>query len=297
MKSVLIIGANGLIGQHMARTLAPTCKVYACGSESAFADSEITIEGYRNLDITRRKEVKRIFASFHPDIIINAASLRNINLCEIEKTLCWDVNVRGVENIVEVSQEFNPLFIQISSVHVFNGKSGMYKESDIPEPVNYFGKSALSAEKRIQKSGLEYIIARTVSVYGNGIKIGQNFVSQIKDKLSQDRTIEALTDHKINPTVANELALAIFQLIEKEEYGIFHVAGSQSCSYYEFALEIARTFKLAAQKIQPVSSSAVKQAAQWIKNATFSLDKLYNTINWLPSNVTEGLKKVKNQLN
>jgi dTDP-4-dehydrorhamnose reductase len=295
MKSVLIIGANGLIGQHMARALAPTHKIYTCGSESTFADPKIIIEDYRKLDITRRKEIKRFFTGFNPAIIINAASLRNINLCEIEKTLCWDVNVRGVENIVEASQEFKPLFIQISSVHVFNGQSGMYKENDKPEPVNYFGKSALSAEKMIQKSGLEYLIARTVSVYGNGINIGQNFVSRTREKLSQNKTVEAITDHTINPTVADELAFVIFQLIEKEEYGIFHIAGSQSCSYYDFALEIARTFKLDAQKIRPVSSSEVNQAVQWTKNATFCLDKLYNTINWLPSGVAKGLKKVKNQ--
>jgi dTDP-4-dehydrorhamnose reductase len=295
MKRVLIIGANGLIGQHMARVLAPTYQVYACGAESTFSDPQITIEGYRKLDFTRRTDVKRNFASFHPDLIINTASLRNINLCEKEKTLCWDVNVRGVENIVEASQEFDPILIQISSAHIFNGENGNYKENDLPDPVNYFGKSALSAEKIIQKSGLEYLIARTVSVYGYGINIGQNFVSKIKEKLIQNKTVEALTDHKINPTVADELALVVFQLIEKEEFGIFHIAGSESCSYYDFALAIARTFELDAQKIQPVSSSDLNQEAKWAKNATFCLDKLYNTINWLPSSVTEGLKKVRNQ--
>jgi dTDP-4-dehydrorhamnose reductase len=296
MKNVLLLGANGLIGQRMIRRFLPDFKISACDLDPVYFDSSVPIENYSKLDISQRAEVKRFFSKYQPDIIINTESFRDINRCELEQKKCWDINVRGVENVIEASQEYKPLFIQISSVHVFNGNSGMYKENDPPDPVNYFGNCVLSAEKLVQKSGLEYLIARTVAVYGIGIDIREDFVSQVRSKLTQKGTVKALTDHIINPTVADELAMAVSQLVELEEFGIFHIAGSQGCSYYDFALEIARIFNLDEKRIQPVSSSEIKQEAQWAKNATFSLDKLYNTINWPPSNITDGLKKVKNQL-
>jgi dTDP-4-dehydrorhamnose reductase len=296
MKRILLIGANGLIGQHLTRIFAPTWRVFACGTESTFADPKIAIEGYRKLDITRRSEVKHYFTTFNPEMIVNTVSLRNINLCEKERTLCWDVNVRGIEHIIEACQSFKPIFVQISSAHIFNGISGMYRENDIPEPVNYFGQSVLAAEKIVQRSSLEYLIARTVSVYGNGYKINENFVSDTKAKLARNETVDAITNHTMNPTIADDLAYAIFRLIEKEEFGTFHIAGSQSCSYYDFAQEIAQVFNLNKRLIKPITAEDAAHGVPWSKNATFSLDKLYNTIDWLPSNVRGGLIKYKNRL-
>ena len=231
-----------------------------------------------------------------PELIINTASFRDINLCEKEKTNCWDLNVRGVEHILEAAQDFNPLYIQISSVHVFDGEEGLYKEDDGCKPINYFGKSMLSAERIIQKSGLEYLIARTAAVYGKSILSRNDFFSYVQLKLSRGETVKALKDHIIPPTCADELAMAIFQLVDKQEYGIYHIAGTQFCSYYEFALEIARVFNLDSKKIQAVSASEFKSPAQWPKNATFTLNKLYNKLNWLPSNIQDGLNRVKKQL-
>jgi dTDP-4-dehydrorhamnose reductase len=297
MKNILIIGSNGLLGQSLVRKFNQHFEITGCSLEKENYNPIYSLKEYFQLNINVRSEIRNFFSKHHPDIIINAAAFTNVDKCEEERKLCWQTNVKSIEYILEVCESFSPVFVQISSDYIFNGNSGSYQETDQPNPLGYYGFCKLAAEKVFRSCGLEYLIARTEILYGVGNKIRPNFVTWVIDELKKGKKIRVVNDQYGNPTFVDDLSEAIYLLLEREAYGIFHVSGRESCSRYDFALKIARIFELNNELIQEITSEELNQKASRPMNSSFVLYKLSNAIDWIPSNVEGGLNRLKEQIN
>ena len=296
-KKVFITGSNGLLGQAMVKIFREdyAYTVTECDLAEESFNAKFVKNEYVQLDLTRREQVEKILSALKPDIIINTAAFTDVDKCEKERELCWTTNVRSVEILVESVVDFSPVFIQISTDYIFDGKSGLYRESSEAKPASYYGQTKMAAEKVIRGSGLEYIIARTMILFGFGEKIRNNFVTWVIKQLKSGNKIKVVNDQRGNPTLADDVAEAIKRLLEQEEYGIFHVSGREVCSRYEFAKKIAEVFDLDGKLIEEVDSSALNQAAPRPFNSSFNLDKLSNTLDWLPGGIEDSLIKLKKQ--
>jgi dTDP-4-dehydrorhamnose reductase len=295
MKKVLITGVNGLLGQAVARKFRGEFEIYGCDLASdAYAGDHLI--KYFQLDLGARNDVLRTISNLKPGIILNTAAYTDVDGCERDRDKCWNVNAKAVEVIEEACRKFKPLLVQISTDYIFDGNAGPYRESDAPKPLGNYGMSKLTAEKSIRTGSLDYIIARTQILYGSGIRIRSNFVTWTIDKLKRGEKIRVVNDQIGNPTLADDLAEAIFRLIIKEEYGIFHIAGNEICNRYVFALKIADIFGLDRSLIEEVTTAQLGQTAKRPMNSSFVLDKLANSIDWLPGNIDRSLKKLKLQL-
>jgi dTDP-4-dehydrorhamnose reductase len=295
-KKVLITGSNGLLGQTMVRIFRDDYFVIGCDLTGESFNSGYPEHEYHQVDLTERDKVQRFFAKTKPEIIINTAAFTDVDKSEEKRDLCWTTNVRSVELIVEAILDYSPVFVQISTDYVFDGKSGPYRETDVTNPVSYYGHTKLAAEKIVRSSGLEYIIARSMVLYGQGQKIRNNFVTWVIEQLKGGNKIKVVNDQRGNPTLVDDLAEAVKRLLENEEYGIFHISGNEICSRYEFAQKIIDVFELDGKLMEEVDSSQFKQAAPRPVNSSFNLDKLSNTIDWLPGGIEASLQKLKNQL-
>ncbi len=295
MSRILILGSNGLLGQSLQKQFAAQGQIFNASVEKASYITDLDIPYYK-VDLTKRKEVRELLLTVKPDIIINAAAYTNVDGCEEEKEQCWAVNVKTVENILEVPFEKNPLLVHISTDYVFDGERGGYREVDEPNPRGNYARSKLAAENIIRNSHMEYIIARTQILYGAGIGIKSSFVNWLVLSLQAGRHVQVVTDQIGNPTYAPDLAEAIDRLIDKEAYGLFHVSGPEALSRYAFALIIADVFELDKDLIEPVSSSGFQQKAPRPGNSSFVLDKLYNNIQWLPHTVRDALDLLKKEM-
>jgi dTDP-4-dehydrorhamnose reductase len=297
MKKIIVIGSNGLLGQSIIKKFNRNFEIIGCSLEEENYNVVHSFNEYFQLDITVRNDVRNFFSKHKPDIIINAAAYTNVDKSEEERRLCWDTNVKSIENVLEVCESFSPVFVQISSDYIFDGNSGPYQEIDEPKPLGYYGFCKLAAEKILRASGLEYLIIRTAILYGTGEKIRLNYVTWVINELINSKKIRIVNDQFSNPTFVGDLSEAMYRLLDRESYGIYHVSGRESCSRYEFALKIAKIFQLNSDLIQEVTSEQLNQKAPRPMNSSFVLYKLSNTIEWLPSNIEEGLIKLKKQIN
>jgi dTDP-4-dehydrorhamnose reductase len=229
-------------------------------------------------------------------VVINAAAYTDVDRSEEEKELCWLRNVHSLEVLIDSVRKFSPLLVQISTDYIFNGKEAPYRENDPAQPLGYYGHTKYMAERVVKGSKLEYIISRSMILYGYGQKIRPNFALWVIMQLKAGKSISVVTDQIGNPTFVDDLAEALFRLIQLEEYGIFHIAGSEVCSRYDFACKIADVFELNKALIQPVSTAELNQKAPRPMNSAFTLDKLYNTLNWLPAKINDSLLVLKSQL-
>ncbi len=283
--TILITGGGGLLGSKLATTLSDKYKTFTTYNTHTI--------GLRNscsfyLDITNKKEVQKLIRELSPDVIIHTAALTDVDYCETNKKDAWSVNVEGTGNIAEASKRADSKFVYISTDYVFNGREGLYKEDDQPNPINYYGKTKLEGEKLVQKLD-DHIIARTSVLYGWHSKL--NFVTWIIQELKQEHRIDIVKDQFNSPTLADDLVDMILKLIETEKEGIFHVSGSERISRYDFAKKIAGIFELDANLINPITSDELNWIAKRPLDSSLDVSKI--SIIKRPLNIEEGLKKMK----
>ena len=295
---MLVVGSNGLLGQKVAEMLVRGTS----GSVTLASIEDEPVRGlepaeYVKADITSKKEVKQLVARAEPDVIINCAAITNVDACESERELAWKVNVGGVENLIEASHRTDAMVVQISSDYIFDGKNGPYTEEDRPEPVSYYGKTKLASENALRASGVKYLIARTMVLYGYAQGVKANFVLWLVQSLEKNTAVRIVDDQLGNPTLADDLAYGLIRAVELGRTGIYNIAGRDIVSRYEFALRIARTFKLDESLISPIKTAQLRQPAQRpLKSGLITL-KAEVELGIHPSTIEQGLAVVKNQLN
>ena len=258
---ILLIGCYGLLGQRIVQGMLPEAFVLGVDQdENAYIHGEHF--QYARLDITNRKEVKRMCEEYNPDWVINAAAYTNVDECEIKKELCWRVNVEGVENLVKFAKKIEAKFIHISSDYIFDGKKNLYTEEDLPSPLSYYGKAKLASENVVRASGIDWTILRTSTLYDvDALKGQQNFVTWVVQNLRQGNSIRIVTDQWGNPTLARNLAAAVWQVVSLNRTGVFNAAGKDNVDRHTFAKKIAEYFNLDAELLIPVTTEELKQKA------------------------------------
>jgi len=252
MKKVLITGANGLLGQKLVLVFSSEKKVLASDLHPEFfpppPKESKEIFDYQSLDITDKEKLKATVFSFKPEVIINSAAYTDVDGCETEKEKAWKVNVKGVKNLADLCKENKIKLVHLSTDYLFDGENGPYSEDEPPNPLGYYAQTKLESEEVIKENLGDYVIVRTNVLYGNGIKVN-NFVLWVINQLKKDQNIYAVTDEFNNPTLADNLADAISELIEKSFLGIINIGGSEYLSRFDFAQKIALKFNLDRKKI------------------------------------------------
>ncbi|MFA5832347.1 MAG: dTDP-4-dehydrorhamnose reductase [Bacteroidota bacterium] len=297
MKRVLVCGSNGLLGQRLALVLDSDdeYEVLHSSHHRSFAQPEILID-YTQLDISIRGDVKSLITSYRPDVILNAAAMTNVDACERDRELAWKMNVVAVENLVEVSRRIGAKLIHVSTDYVFDGKAGNYTEHDRVNPINYYGKTKLAGENVIVSSGIDYAILRTIVVYGTGVNVRNNFALWVINNLQENKPIRCASDQISNPTYVHDLAVAMRQCIDCDAKGLFHVAGAEHVSRYDFAVRAAEIFGYDTSLIEKKTSNDLNQLAQRPLHTTFITEKAKRTFNYNPLNITQGLKLLQEEL-
>jgi len=213
--SILITGGSGALGTELKKifsdTLTPT---------------------HHELDITNKKTVMDYIKNHDIDLIIHTAALTHIRPCEENQPLAWKTNVEGTRNLVNavLDSKKNTRFIYVSTACVFDGHIGMYKESSIPYPENFYALTKLIGEYEVNKLP-EYLIIRT------------NFVA--KKKWPYPR---AFSDRFGTYLFAQDVSQGIKDVQKENITGYVHIVGDKKISMFELA-------KLTTPEIQPMTIS------------------------------------------
>ena len=292
VKTVLVTGANGLLGQKLCQHFSPYYKVIATDLHPQSFVSPPN-SSYESLDLTDRKTLEFHVRFYNPSIIINAAAYTDVDGCEIHKTQAWTVNVGGVKNLVKACQEHKIKLVQLSTDYVFDGENGPYSEDDPPNPVSFYGKTKLESEMVIQESGIDFIIVRTNVLYGFGKKVKKNFLLWLLEKLSAGEKLKIVNDQLNNPTLADNLSECILEMVQRDLSGVLHVAGAEYLSRYDFALKVAEKFKFDKADISPTKTEFLKQKAKRPHQGGLKTEKAQKTLQTKLLNVEEGLEQAK----
>lgn len=243
------------------------------------------------LDITNKASVFKIINKFSPNWVIQTSAMTNVDLCETYKEKAFNINVIGTENVALACKETSAKHIYISSDYVFDGSSGHYKETDHTNPISYYGKTKLLGEEKIIEILSDFIICRASVIYGGNKK---NFVTWVIDSLISGSKINIVTDQFVSPTLNTDLTEQIFSLIKRDEKGIFHTAGAERISRYDFTIKIAEKFGLDKRLINPITSDELNWVARRPMDSSLDITKISKIRK--PLNVDESLNLLKKEM-
>jgi len=279
MEKILVTGANGQLGSEL-NVLSSTYPQY----EWIFADrTKITLDNLELLQI-QLEEIQ-------PNIIFNCGAYTAVDKAETEKELSFTINDLAVKLIAKYALDNNVKLIHVSTDYVFDGTSSVaLNEEAATNPINVYGDSKRAGEIACLNENPNSIILRTSWVYS---KFGNNFVKTMQRLMQERESINVVNDQIGSPTYAADLAQAMIDILEYNEWipGIYNYSNEGEISWYEFALAI-KEFGGYDCNIGGIPSAAYPTPAKRPEFSLLDKKKIKSTYNLDIPNYKESLEKM-----
>ncbi|WP_311438147.1 dTDP-4-dehydrorhamnose reductase [Hallella colorans] len=278
--NILVTGANGQLGREMQAVTRESKDHYI------FTD---VCEGYTHLDITSADDIRQMVRQNQVKCVINCAAWTNVDAAETAGDIVERLNATAPGYLAEAMAEVGGLLVHVSTDYVFGAEpyNTPCREDQQGTPTGVYGQTKLHGEQLIKRSGADHIIIRTAWLYS---EFGHNFVKTMMGLTASKPRLNVVFDQCGTPTYALDLAAAIFDIVENRKYvghsGVYHYSNEGVCSWYDFAVNIARLAGNTDCDIRPCHSdefpSPVKRPAYSVLDKTkikrvFGLDIPYWT--------------------
>ena len=221
MKKLLILGANGQLGQDCKKLFQD--------------DYDVVALDLPDIDITSVDSLASIIKKVKPEIVVNCAAWTAVDKAEDNEELCRRINSDGPKNIVNALNGTNAVLVHISTDYVFDGTKQLfsaYTEDDETNPVSVYGRTKREGELPVlaYKNGA---VLRTAWLYGES---GNNFLRTMLKLSMQDRPIRVVADQWGSPTSSASLAKQIGTLLQSFTPGLYHATSQGYCNWYQLTI-------------------------------------------------------------
>ena len=298
MKTILVTGSNGLLGQKITEKVLKEGGVNLVATSKG-ANRYPVKSGYQyvSMDILNPVEVKNVIEKYKPDAIIHTAAMTNVDTCEEQKELAYQLNVESVITLVSIAEEYNIQLVHLSTDFIFDGEDGPYDELAAPNPLSYYGETKLKAEEVLKNSKAKWAILRTIIVYGIVSDMSRsNIVLWAKGALEKGNPINVVNDQWRMPTLAEDLADICLLAIEHDAQGVYNASGKDLMSISELVARVADFWNLDKSLIKEISAETLNQTAKRPKKTGFILDKSMTDLKYNPHSFEQGLAILDQQM-
>lgn len=198
MINILVTGGKGNLGKEIQQLIS-----------ADFIDID-------DVDITKKDEIQKYILKGQNNIIFHLAASTDLNKCEKDHEFAYDVNVRSTEYIAEICNKIGAYLVYPSTDYVFDGEKGLYKETDAPNPVNYYSLTKLLSEYIVRSVPKHLVTRGTMKERGKW-----------RHPVAPSDMYESLLHH-------DEYAEFMVKLVERDAKGVYHI-GKGRYSVYDWA--------------------------------------------------------------
>ena len=290
---IIGVGITGLVGSRIVE-LNPDVK---------FVD--VSIES--GVSILDPVALEKVFTD-NPDTdaVLHLAAFTDTNAAWTQNGdkngLCYQLNVTGTQNIVNLCQKYGKYLIYISTDYVFDGKkSGKYNEDDVVSPIEWYGATKAMGENIVTTSGILASIVRLAFPYRANFEAKKDIVRKIIDGFKAGKLYPQWTDHFTSPTFIDDIAIGLKTFFQQKPQGIYHLVGSSSQSPFEMCQLIADVFGFDKSIVLPSTltdyvKSLPPGSRPWQHNLSLNNEKVLK-LGIKMKTLKEGLEAMKNQIN
>lgn len=218
-RCALVTGAVGLIGQYVVRNATQWAPGW-----------EVRGLSRADLDLTDQRAVEQVWRALRPDAVIHCAAMSRTKDCEGDPQRARRINVEATAHLARCSKEIP--FVFLSSGEVFDGQAGWYRETDAPNPINVYGQTKLEAEERVLQNP-RHTVVRIVLTAGTSLNGDRSFVEDMSRAAKSGKTMTLYGDEFRCPLPAGVIARAVWELVNREATGLYHLGGRDRLSRWE----------------------------------------------------------------
>lgn len=222
---ILIVGSTGQLGADLMDT---------------FKDVKPVGLGHADVAIENPQSVAAALDCYRPDLVLNTAAFHNVPICEQQPRAALLINALGVGGLARACAQRECVIATFSTDYVFDGQKGRpYTEEDEPRPINAYGLSKLAGELLVQAATPRHFIFRTSGLFGRiaSTSKGYTFIDRVLRAAAAGEPTSVVNDMLFSPSYTRDVAAAVRRIVERADFGLYHVTNSGSCTWYDFARE------------------------------------------------------------
>ena len=250
----LVIGASGQVGGALLRALR------ARGHEAVGTWAHEACSDLVPLDLTDAGATERLVAAARSDWVLCPAALSHVDYCEEHPAEAFAANLHGPLTAAQAAARAGAGFVYYSSDYVFDGVDGPYAEDARPHPLGVYGQSKWEGEQAVRDALERVLVVRTSVVYGPE-RQEKNFVYQLIRACRGGQGFRPAVDQRASPSHNEDVATATVECCEREERGIWHLAGADTLDRMAFSRLVCRVFELDGSLLTPATTAELGQKA------------------------------------
>lgn len=266
---VMVTGANGLVGSRLCALLA----VQGHAVTGVSRGPSRIAQPYASVDLTDAGAVKRALDELKPEVVINPASMTDVDGCEKEPAGAFAANCAAVATLALETKRLGAHLVQVSTDYVFDGETGGYAETDRPNPRGVYPITKHMGEEAVRALAGSWAIARVSVVYGWPQAARSNFGAWLVGALAVKQPVKLFSDQHVSPTLALSAAEMLAELAERRLPGIWHTAGATTVNRVDFARALCDRFGFERDTIVPSRLTDLELATPRPKNSSLNVAK------------------------
>lgn len=282
----LVIGASGQVGTALLRVLRTR------GHEALGTWAHHEYPGLVRLDLGDAGAVERLLGEQRPDWVICPAALSHVDYCEEHPDEAFAANLHAPLAAARAAARAGAGFVYYSSDYVFDGVGGPFVEEHPPHPLGVYGRSKAEGEAAVLSALGRAFVVRTSVVYGPE-RQEKNFAYQLIRACRAGSGFRPAVDQRASPSYNEDVATATVECCEREERGIWHLAGADTLDRMAFSQLVCRVFELDGSRLTPATTAELAQKAARPLDGGLSVGKAQRLLKTPLRGAEAGLRAMK----
>ena len=291
MSKWLVTGASGLLGHHICRYLiAQGDQVVALHNRHA-----VDVEGAYPvcLDLLDEEKLRAVVTKESPDYIFHTAALANVDECQKNPEDAHRYNAAIPQSLAKISHEAGSKMIHVTTDQLWAGDKANINEEEPTAPVNVYGETKALSEKLVLEQAPDSLVLRT-NFFGEGRPWRKSFSDWLLHELTSGKTIQGFDDIFYTPIALDYFLPYSIDLAKNGERGVFHLAGGERVSKYEFIEKFCTIFDLDLSLVKKSGCHEANLSAPRPKDMSLSVKKIEDVLGRPMPSVKESILTLKN---
>lgn len=255
---ILVTGVNGQLG-------------YDVVAEGKRRGLDMIGTDVGQMDITNVDQIEKVMSENTPDAVIHCAAYTAVDNAEDQVDLCREINAEGTRKLAIACEKRDIPMMYFSTDYIFDGQGTHFRVEEEPAaPLNVYGQTKYEGELAVYDHLKKFFVLRISWVFGIN---GNNFIKTMLRVGPERGELNVVADQIGSPTYTVDLAKLIIDMIQTNQYGVYHVTNEDTCSWYEFACEIFKQANLDVI-VHPITTEEYPVKAKRPLNSRMSKTKL-----------------------
>jgi dTDP-4-dehydrorhamnose reductase len=291
--TILLLGANGQLGQELRRALAPLGTIVATTRSGALPDGSACEVAEFDQPASLAAWLDRV----QPTVVVNAAAYTAVDRAEGDRDVAFRANAEAPGVLAQWCAQAGVPLVHYSTDYVFDGQGTRpYREDDATAPLGVYGASKLAGEQAIRAAGGRHLIFRTAWVYASH---SANVLRTMLRVGAERDVLRVVADQVGTPTPAALIADVTAQALQHDGAlsGTWHLTAKGETSWHGFAeaifAEAVTTGVLPrAPKVEAITTAEYPTPAKRPAYSHLDVAKLEQDFGVVLPSWQDGLKRV-----